>query len=153
MNLNHSFLRIINPGIPKRHLLLVAAVVWTFAGGMLLFRGVSILRYYNTPNVPQEIGCVIAGVFFYLFMFAKISATHIHRILNLPAERPGIFSFFNRRSYILMGLMICCGISLRMSGIVPIEYLALFYIAMGTPLLLSAIRFFYIALKEITAFR
>ena len=150
---NQSFSQIINPGIPKRYLLLVAAFVWTFAGGMLLYRGISILRYYNTPDLPEEVGCVIAGILFYLFLFSAISLKHINRILSLPTERPGIFSFFNKRSYIMMALMICCGISLRLSGIVPIEYLSLFYIAMGTPLLMSAARFYYHAVKAIIHFK
>jgi len=141
------------PHLPKRFLLLVAAIVWTFAGGMLLYRGISVLRFYNTPTVLEECGCAVAGILFYIFMFSSISLKHIQRILNLPTDRPGIFSFFNRRSYLLMALMICCGISLRMSGIVPLEYLALFYIAMGTPLLLSAVRFYYHAIKAIRQFR
>ena len=150
---NHSLLQIINPSLPKRYLLLVAAVVWTFAGVMLFFRGISILRYYNTPNLTEEVGCVLAGILFYVFVFSAISLKHINRILNLTTERPVIFSFFNKRSYQMMALMICCGISLRMSRIVPIEYLALFYITMGTPLLLSAIRFFYRATKAIFNFK
>jgi len=141
------------PHLTKRYLLLVAAIVWTFAGGMLLFRGISILRFYTIPTVLEECGCGIAGIFFYIFMFSAISRKHIQRILNLPMERPGVFLFFNGRSYGMMALMICCGVSLRMSGIVPLEYLSLFYIAMGTPLLLSAMRFYYHAIKAINQFR
>jgi len=40
-------------------------------------------------------------------------------------------------------LMISMGITLRKTGIVPLEYLSLFYVAMGTPLLMSAFRFYY----------
>lgn len=149
MYFKHSFLQIINPSVPKRYLLLVSALIWTFAGGMLLFRGISILRYFNTPNVPEEAGCVIAGILFYVFIFSTISLKHINRILNLPIEQPGIFLFFNKRSYVMMALMISCGISLRMSRIVPIEYLSLFYIAMGTPLIMSALRFYYYGAKAI----
>lgn len=149
MGTDRSFFQVVKPGIPKPYLLLVAAFVWTIAGGMLLFRGLSILRFHPVPTILEECGCVLAGVVFYKFMFSAISSKHIIRILNLPLERPCIFSFFNTRSYIMMALMICCGISLRLSGIVPIEYLSLFYIAMGTPLLISAFRFYYHASKNI----
>lgn len=139
----NSFFQTCKPGIPKRHLLLIAAFFWTFAGGMLLFRGFSILKYNSGLNMFGELGSLISGMIFYKFMFSKISLKHINRILNLPTEKPCFFSFFNLRSYFLMTIMITFGIALRLSGLVPIDYLALFYIVMGTPLFMSAIRFYY----------
>ena len=67
---------------------------------------------------------------------------HITRIQNIQEQKPCIFSFFNGRSYLLMSIMITAGVTLRLSGMVPIGYLSLFYIAMGTPLLISALRFY-----------
>lgn len=43
----------------------------------------------------------------------------------------------------MMTLMICLGIILRKTGVIPLEYLSAFYIAMGMPLLLSSFRFYY----------
>lgn len=145
--LNFS-LQTCKPGIPKRYLMFVAAVVWTFAGGMLLFRGFSILKCNNRAIILGELGCMVAGIVFYRFMFAAISLKHIHRIQNLQLEKPCIFSFFNGRSYLLMTMMITSGIALRISGIVPVACLSFFYIAMGTPLLISAFRFYYYACKN-----
>lgn len=142
-----SFLQTCKPGIPKRYLLLVAALVWTFAGGMLLFRGFTVLKFNSASIGFEESGCIIAGFFFYKYMFSAISTKHIHRILNIQIEKPCFFSFFNWRSYGLMTIMISAGITLRLSGLVPLNYLSLFYIAMGTPLFISAIRFFYYARK------
>ena len=45
MNTDSNFFQTFKPGIPKRYLLLVAACFWTFAGGMLLVRGFSILKF------------------------------------------------------------------------------------------------------------
>ena len=142
MEIINSFFIRYKPGVPRRYLLLVAAFVWTFAGGMLLFRGISILKFNSLRIDLEESGSVIAGLIFYKFMFSAISMKHIHRILNLQVERPCIFSFFNWRSYIMMTMMMTFGITLRVSGIIPINYLSLFYIAMGTPLFISAIRFY-----------
>ena len=143
MNIVNSFFQTCKPYIPKRHLLLVAALFWTFAGSMLLFRGFSILNSNSGLNIFEVLGSLISGMIFYKFMFSKISLKHINRILNLPTEKPCFLSFFNLRSYFLMTIMITFGITLRLSGIVPIYYLALFYIVMGTPLFMSAIRFYY----------
>ena len=149
MNTDSNFFQTFKPGIPKRYLLLVAACFWTFAGGMLIFRGFSVLKFDSSIIEIEESGSVLAGLLFYKFMFSTISLKHINRILNLKEEKPCFFSFFNGRSYLLMSIMMTTGIALRVSGIIPISYLAPFYIAMGTPLLLSAFRFYYNACKVI----
>jgi len=127
----------------------VAAVVWTFAGGMLLYRGFSILKFNTVQIEFEETACLLAGIVFYRCMFSAISLKHINRILQLEIERPCFFSFFNWRSYIMMTLMMSTGITLRLTGIVPVTWLSLFYISMGTPLFISAIRFYIYALKNI----
>jgi hypothetical protein len=131
----------IKPGIPKRYLLMAAAFVWLFAGGMLLYRGII--------GVPPgdwhlwEVAVSIAGglVFFWLLFF-RISSKHIHRITSLDILRPCIFSFFNMKSYLLMILMISMGISVRKFHLVGAGFLSYFYITMAIPLILSAFRFF-----------
>lgn len=145
MDTLNSFLQAFKPGIPKRYLLLVAAIVWTFAGGMLLFRGFSVLKFNSVGIDLEESGCILAGILFYKFMFVAISTKHINRILGIQIEKPCFFSFFNWHSYMLMTIMISAGITLRLSGLIPLNYLSLFYIAMGTPLFISAIRFYVFA--------
>jgi hypothetical protein len=144
-----SFFQTFKPGIPKQYLLFVAAFIWTIAGGMLLFRGFSFLKFSTSQLIFEESCCILTGILFYKFMFSKISLKHIHRILNIQLERPCLFSFFNWRSYFLMSLMISFGVTLRVSGIVPLNYLSLFYVAMGIPLFMSAIRFYYYAFKNL----
>ncbi len=143
----NSILNTLKPSVPKRYLLLVAAVVWTFAGGMLLFRGFSALKYNSTGILIEEAVSIVFGIVFYIFMFSRISLKHIVRMQNNPIERPCVFSFFNWRSYILMSTMISLGVTLRLTGLVPIQYLSLFYICMGTPLILSSLRFYTHGIK------
>ena len=147
----NSILNTLKPSIPKRYLLFVAAVVWTFAGGMLLFRGFSVLQFNSTGILLEEAVSIILGVVFYIFMFSRISLKHIDRMQNNPNERPCVFSFFNWRSYILMSTMISFGVTLRVTGLVPIQYLSLFYICMGTPLFLSSMRFYGHGIKNLKA--
>jgi len=135
----------IKPGVPKRYLMFLAAIIWTFAGGMLLFRGSLFLQQSPQYFWLKISFSAIGGVLFYVLMFSKISLKHARRIQNLKQEKPCLFSFFNVRSYILMSVMISMGIFLRKSGLVPVSYLSVLYVTMGIPLFTSAFRFYYFA--------
>ncbi len=138
-----NYIQVFKPKVPKRYLLFIAAIVWTFAGGMLLFRGFSLLN--NNKDIMWLIILIstILGILFYILLFSKISLKHTKRIIDLVIEKPCMFSFFNVRSYILMSIMITSGILIRKSGIVSPKYLAIVEITMGIPLFLSSIRFYY----------
>ncbi|MBL7138754.1 MAG: hypothetical protein ISS17_08275 [Bacteroidales bacterium] len=131
----------IKPGIPKRHLLLIATAVWLFAGGFLLYRGIRMLPESSYLWLKLSLSLVIGLLFFHI-LFLRVSFRHIVRIRSLEILRPCIFSFFDWKSYLLMTVMIASGILVRKSGWFSLEWVALFYITMATPLLLSAVRFF-----------
>jgi len=140
---NNSLFQVLKPGITKRYLLFVAALMWTFAGGMLFLRGFSMLFLFPRFLWLKIIIGITGGLVFYVLLFAKISLKHTTRILKIQIEKPCLFSFFNFRSYLMMALMISMGIALRTTGVVPMEYLSVFYVSMGIPLTLSAFRFYY----------
>jgi hypothetical protein len=131
------------PHVSKRYLLLVAAFVWTFAGSMLLFRGIFTDHAHEAHWSVEIALCVIGGLLFYRLMFDRISSTHVNRIKGMVVERPIIFSFFNLKSYLMMFSMILLGVTLRLSGWVAPAYLAMVYVTMGIPLLMSSVRFYY----------
>jgi len=137
-----NLLQALVPRIPKRFLLFVAAMVWTFAGGMLLFRGLMLFRGSEHYWLRLIIS-ITGGFLFYRFLFSRISKKHTTRIRGLSHERPCLFSFFNIKSYILMSIMITAGITLRKSGIIPQDYLSVLYVTMGIPLFISAFRFYF----------
>lgn len=143
----HTLLQKLTPTIRKKYVLFVAAFVWTFAGVMLLFRGFYFLFQTHESVWAATIISLLVGVLFYFFVFSKVSLKHSMRIIHLTNERPCVFSFFSGRSYLLMFLMISLGVITRKSGIIPLLYLSEFYIVMGTPLLLSALRFYYYGMK------
>ena len=135
------------PRIKKKYLLFVAALAWTTAGTILLYRGIIMSWSIADMLILKLTISLIFGIIFYLKMFTKISLKHINRIKNLKIPDPCLFSFFNIRSYILMIIMIFMGIALRKLSFIPITYLALFYIMMSVPLLISAIRFYFEGFK------
>jgi len=138
-----DIIRLFKPKASKRNLLFIAALVWTFAGGMLLMRGLSIAVNIRDSSLIKILLSLVCGGLFYLFLFSRVSLNHVRRIINLQNDTPCLFSFFNVKSYVLMAVMIASGILLRTSGIIPSEYLSLFYIIMGIPLVLSSFRFYY----------
>jgi len=136
----------IKPGVPKRVLLFVAAVIWTFAGSMLLFKGYKMLDLGSQLLWLQLICALACGIVFYLKLFSKLSLKRTLRILNMKEELPCLFSFFNFRSYLMMALMISMGITLRTTGWVAPVYLSFLYLMMSVPLLISSVRFYYTGL-------
>jgi len=142
-NFVKMYLNQVIPRVSKQYLLLIAAFVWTFAGGMLLYRGFTINIPLPSHWKIEFFGCTIAGLLFFILLFNRISAQHVLRIKNLPNEQPVIFSFFNLKSYMMMFAMISMGIMLRRTEVVSTEYLSFMYITMGIPLLMSSFRFYY----------
>jgi hypothetical protein len=122
---------------------MVAGIFWTFAGCMLLWRGVSGLLPFGS-NMYFEIPIGFAGgIIFFLLLFSRISKKHIKRIIKIEIDKPCMFSFFDVRAYILMTIMISAGVSLRLFKLVDPQILYTFYVCMGVPLLMSAFRFYY----------
>lgn len=138
-----QLIRSLTPRVPKRSLLVIAAMAWIFAASMLLTRGFLLSGKIRHSHWLSIFLSITAGVLFYLVLFSKISSGHVNRIISLENERPSVFSFFSLKSYILMTLMISGGIFLRKSGIVFSGTLSIVYITMGVPLFISSLRFFY----------
>lgn len=128
--------------VPTRSLFFIAGAVWTFAGFMLLFRGCLMLLETGNSIWIKLIISIALGLLFYFFLFNKISSKHVSRLESKNSEYSSVFSFFNARSYLLMALMITMGVVLRKTEIVSIKYLAILYVTMGTPLAISAFKFY-----------
>ncbi len=129
--------------VSRRGLLLVAGLVWTFAGGMLFGRGSAWLLKSGEHLVLRYALAFAGGLAFFFLLFNRISSKHVRRIREMEDERPSLFSFFDRKSYLMMALMIAGGVLLRTFELVDPAILYTFYACMGTPLLISAFRFYY----------
>jgi len=126
----------LKPGVSRQWLHLMAALVWTFAGGMLLWKGV--VYSGGTTGLVWKVPLgLVGGVVFYLLVFRGLSAKHSRRIVEMEPKRPCVFSFFSWRSYLMMVLMVSMGITLKRVGLIPPAFLPLVYFTMGIPLLLS----------------
>ncbi len=133
----------LKPAVPRRLLLIIAGIFWSFAGGMLMWRSLSgFLSEVKKPALLIILS-IVGGLIFYFLLFSKISRKHIRRILGLKPEKPCLFAFFNVKSYILMSVMITSGILLRKSELLDYRVLYSIYLFMSLPLLLSSLKFYY----------
>ena len=81
------------------------------------------------------------------FGFLRIVDKNLARILPMQGKRC-VFSFMPWKSYLMILIMMTLGITLRHSAL-PKPYLAVLYIAIGTALFLSSIRYFRYLVKSI----
>jgi hypothetical protein len=128
------------PGVPKRYLLMVAAFVWLFAGGFLLFRGIRSMPPASWA-IWKTMVSVAGGLAFFWVLFLRISSKHIRRITTLEILRPCVFSFFDFKSYLMMALMITMGVTVRKLHLIAPQDISYFFITMSVPLIISAVRF------------
>lgn len=128
--------------VSRKSLLFIASFVWFLAGGFLIYRGVSGILNEAFPSLIKSLVAIILGMVFYLGIFNRVSKKHIERIKKMPSDTVPFYSFFNRRSFLMMMLMMSMGIALKVLGILPSSIMVYFFPVMGLPLLISSMRFF-----------
>ena len=139
------------PRLYQKGLFIFASVTWIFAGIMLINKGFQYLPEETTLPYVKITLAFVAGLFFYYFVFTRIMVKYSEHILLLsPQQKHPVYKAFRLRFYIMITVMISSGVLFRKLGIVPIEYLSLFYFTMGTPLLISSVKFLQMAKKTET---
>jgi len=135
------------PAVPKTFLLLLAGIVWECVGIMLLLLAFSWLSTESNTALYIHSGAgTVLALLIHHFGFLKIVDKNLNRILQMNGKKC-LFSFFPRKSYLLIFVMVTIGAILRHSMISK-PYLAILYIGIGLALILSSIRYFRIFYKE-----
>jgi hypothetical protein len=131
------------PAVNKRWLYLLAGVIWTGVGLLLIHLAYGWL-------LPVERWCALllalAGVLLalavYRFLFAWFADKNIRRINNLLRDKVCIFAFQRWTSYLLVAFMVALGVSLRKYSPIPKPLLAVMYIGIGGGLFLASFRYY-----------
>jgi len=124
----------LNPAVPRYFLFALAGALWTAAGAILCLRGAFWLGEFRAVTIAAvESAALALAAGAYAALFARLVRRNIERIHGLP-ERACIFAFTPWRGYLMIGVMMTAGISLRSSSLPP-YYLSLPYTAMGAVLL------------------
>lgn len=133
--------------VKKEILLFLACVVWLIAGINVLRIGIEC--YSNYLSILNVILSVLVFFVFQFFVFGKLVRKHSKRIMGYEEEKHFFLKFFDIPSFIIMAFMMSMGIWLRVSGIAPEIFIAVFYSGIGASLTLAGILFGINFLKNI----
>ncbi len=131
--------------VKKRYLLLIASLVWLFAGLKVLSLG---LEAYKTNFTALNVLLSIAVfIVFWLMVFNKLVNKHTVRIKAYTEERRYFWNFFDLKSFIIMAIMMTGGILIRKYSLLGVNFIAFFYTGIGTALSLAGLKFMYNFIK------
>lgn len=124
--------------VKKQTLLLIAGIVWLFAG--LNVARLGILSYGLIS--PSWLTYLLSVLVFAAFggMFVAMSSKHTARILAYEGMRP-FWNFFDTKSYLIMAFMMSAGIGLRAANVLPQVFVAFFYTGLGCALMGAGVVF------------
>lgn len=138
--------------VPKNYLMLIAGLVWTFAGLMVAAIGLPLLA--SLGGAMWWLYPMSAAIFlvFYLFIFSTLVAKHAERIRAAYAEKLPVWQFFDASSYLVMAVMMTGGMVLRVFHLIPDWSIAFFYSGLGIALFACGLRFLTVfARKDVLA--
>ncbi|MCC3866862.1 hypothetical protein [Terrisporobacter mayombei] len=141
-------MELFTPRCKKRSLLLIAGLVWIFAGGMVSKLGFNVLFTSSIHPFTSSIHpftsimvAVVTFLIFFNFIFIKLVKKHKVRISEKEQDKLCLFSFFDVKSYVIMIFMMGLGITIRsINSINPLCWAAI-YIGIGLALLSAGVAF------------
>lgn len=125
--------------VKRNTLLLLACLVWSAAGFNILRIGLMAYPAYLT--MPNYLLSILVFVVFQRFIFGKLVKKHTARINSYHEERHFFLKFFDGKAFAIMAVMMTGGIGLRVSGLAPERFIAVFYTGLGASLLLAGLLF------------
>jgi hypothetical protein len=131
------------PAARRETLVLVAGIVWSVVGLILVSVAGTWITQSNFSAVLSICGGAIGGYLIFRFAFSHLARKNLVRIYaqSPQKDRVCVFAFQNTRSYFLVIIMMAMGYGMRHSGIPKID-LAPFYIAIGVALILSSLLYY-----------
>lgn len=137
-----KFLSRIYPQVKKIWLQVLAGLMWSGVGIMLILFAISWLKL---AGVSQRIfllisgGTLAAGIYFW--GFSKVARKNIIRIETYVKDKVCLFAFQKWSTYPLVLVMISLGIYLRKYSPFPKNMLAVLYMGIGGGLFLSSVHY------------
>lgn len=125
--------------VKRNTLLLLACFVWSAAGFNILRIG--LMAYPSCLFVQNYLLSILVFMVFRIFIFGKLVKKHTARINAYQEERQFFLKFFDGKAFAIMAVMMAGGIGLRVSGLAPERFIAVFYTGLGASLLLAGMLF------------
>ncbi len=125
--------------VRRNTLLLLACLVWAAAGFNILRIG--LMAYPAYVSGWNLLLSVLVFAVFQRFIFGRLVKKHTARITGYEEERHFFLKFFDGKAFAIMAVMMTGGIGLRVSGLAPERFIAVFYSGLGAALLLAGLLF------------
>lgn len=122
----------------KRHLILMNALLWSFAAYKILGKGLPCLWEDRRWWIILICLVIAAG---FIMMFNRVSGKYTRRIHELEGERFPFYMFMSPKGYVLIAFMMTLGISMSHIPGMPDAFFAAFYPALGSGLVFGAIKY------------
>lgn len=127
-------------GVSRKTLLAMAGTIWLVAGINVLRIGLTGWASDTHAWQWKAVGAAGVFMFFFGFIFPKVYRKHTLRIAQGPVlNHP--FAFFDAKGWVLMGIMIALGVVMRRTQVLPLVFISMFYVGLGTALTGTGIRF------------
>lgn len=126
--------------VKKFNLLFLAGLVWSIAGYNVLHIGCQ--AYVGHISVFLIALSILVFAFFQFMVFGPLVKKHTKRITSYEMEKQWFWHFFDKKSFIIMAVMMSGGIIIRMEHLWPDWLIAFFYVGLGFALLLAGLTFF-----------
>ncbi|MBO0482403.1 hypothetical protein [Candidatus Enterococcus courvalinii] len=127
--------------VKKLQLLLVASLVWLFAGFNVAKIGIDAYRSYL--GILNIVLSILVFLIFWFMIFGPLVKKHTQRISELNEEMQFFLNFFDGKSFSIMAIMILGGLGIRKFQLLPEQFIAIFYSGLGIALFLAGIVFGY----------
>ena len=125
--------------VKRNTLLLIACLVWSAVGVNILRIG--LMSYPPYQSVLNYLLSAVVFAVFQIFIFGKLVNKHTTRINSYTEEKHFFLKFFDAKAFVIMAVMMSVGIGLRVSGLAPERFIAVFYTGLGASLLLAGLLF------------
>lgn len=124
----------------KKHLYIVAAVIWGIPGIFILVKGINAYMMQMPDDIWWLLLITVSVITGFFYMFRRIVDRYCDRIASLPDEIY-IWHTFPARGWALLIFMMGLGIALKHIPGVSSAFTASFYSGLGPMLLVSSTRF------------
>jgi hypothetical protein len=135
---------VLKPAVDRRGLLLLAGLLWSGAGLLLIsfaVRWLADLHSHPALIVATTVAGLMLGSSIALFGFRRMAMRNISRIQAMP-ERSCIFAFQKWHNYLLVAFMMSLGIFMRRTHILSPIYMSIMYMGIGTALLSTSLLYY-----------
>lgn len=124
----------------RRWLFVVAALIWGIPGVIITLKGLGAYGEVASEALWWHLVITAVVLLGFGFMFGRVVARYTSHILALP-PRTSILQTFPPRGWLLMGFMMCLGMTIKLLPFIPNAFIASFYAGLGPMLVVSSLRF------------